>query len=568
MLNAAAGTPEFDRWLGAFFDSYYSHRPVNATFIGVHDYDASLPDYSESGLADTLADMQSMLQGLGRLPGEPLTQAQEIDKRLCEGYLRIQCWEYEQDHVIRANPCLYIGEAIFGVLALFLTDFAPLSARVAAATERLHAIPDLLQQGRDNIRQAPAEWLTHALTECRGALAFLDNGALLAAGQDVSGKYREGVQRATQGFREFASFLDEKLKCASVDRHSCGEEALSLHLRHAHCLDRDADDIVQYAETQAATASHYLDQHCADFEASNCDEVLADLSEIHPPVDRYYDRYQQTWDDMRRIADEKELITWPDFPIRYMPQPEWARTAATDLYFLYYRSPAAFNRPPEHNYLVTPIDASMPADQQNMLLRANNDSAIKLNHVVHHGGIGHHIQNWHAFRSPARVGQIAAVDCASRIAMNCGGTMAEGWACYATDLMAEAGGLTDCEIYAEYQSRTRMCARAIVDMRLHQGRFSFDQAVEFYVQNAGMSRDAAIYETTRNSMYPGSAVMYLTGCDAIHDLRASLRASQGSRFNLRDFHDQFLSHGSIPVALIAEAMQEEEDRVIGRRESK
>jgi hypothetical protein len=217
MLDSAVGTPEFERWLDTFFDSYYKHRPVNATFIGVHDYDRCLPDYSESGLADTLADMQSMLQRLGQLPAEPLTRAQEIDRRLCEGYLRIQCWEYEQDHVIRANPGLYIGEAIFGVLALFLTDFAPRSDRVAAATERLHAIPDLLRQGRENIKQAPAEWLTHAIAECGGALAFLDNGALLAAGQEVTSKYRQGVERATQGFREFASFLDEKLKGASVD---------------------------------------------------------------------------------------------------------------------------------------------------------------------------------------------------------------------------------------------------------------------------------------------------------------------------------------------------------------
>ena len=69
------------------------------------------------------------------------------------------------------------------------------------------------------------------------------------------------------------------------------------------------------------------------------------------------------------------------------------------------------------------------------LLQATNDSVIKLNHVIHHGSIGHHVQNWHAFRSASRIGQVAAVDCASRIAMFCGGTMAEGWACYATDLM-------------------------------------------------------------------------------------------------------------------------------------
>ena len=146
MVNSATDTPEFECWLDDFFCSYYRHRPVNATFIGVHDYDASLPDYSETGLADTLADMQSMLHQLRQLPPEPLSRAQRIDRQLCEGHLRIQCWEYEQDHVVRSNPGLYVGEAIFGVLALFLTDYAPLFDRVAAAAQRLSAIPDLLRQ--------------------------------------------------------------------------------------------------------------------------------------------------------------------------------------------------------------------------------------------------------------------------------------------------------------------------------------------------------------------------------------------------------------------------------------
>ncbi len=134
--------------------------------------------------------------------------------------------------------------------------------------------------------------------------------------------------------------------------------------------------------------------------------------------------------------------------------------------------------------------------------------------------------------------------------------MAEGWACYATDLMAEMGALSAREVYAEQQTRTRMCSRAIVEIRLHQGRFSFEQAVDFYVKNAGMNEGGATYEATRNSMYPGSAVVYLVGCDAIHDLRAELSSLQGDRFRLRNFHDEFLSYGSIPVALIAEAMLE------------
>ena len=555
--DATGNTPDFDCWLDSFFDSYYRHRPVNATFIGIHDHDSRLPDYSEAGIADNLADMQSLLRRAKNLAHEPLSPAQRTDKQLCEGFLQIQTWEYEGNHGARGNPGLYIGEAIFGVLAAFLSDYAPLADRVAVATERLHAIPALLQQGQDNIKAAPTMWLKHAMTECRGALAFLENGALLAAQPNVSGAYENGVDKATKAFTKFGSFLEQLPETLATENLACGEEALSLHLRDAHCLAEDADELVRYAESQLHSASEYLDDHCADFDAASRGEVMAELREIHPACDKYYERYQDIWNDVRRIAEEEELVTWPDFPIRYVPQPDWARAAAQDLYFLFYRSPAAFGRPPVHDYLVTPIDEDMPGEMQQHLLQANNDSAIKLNHVVHHGGIGHHIQNWHAFRSPSRVGQIAAVDCASRIAMNCGGTMAEGWACYATDLMAEMGALSAREVYAEQQTRTRMCSRAIVDIRLHQGRFSYEQAVDFYVQNAEMNEGGATYEATRNSMYPGSSVIYLVGCDSIHDLRSKIRSLQGDRFKLRDFHDQFLSYGSIPVALIAEAMLDE-----------
>src|SRR5437588_12855981 len=141
---------------------------------------------------------------------------------------------------------------------------------------------------------------------------------------------------------------------------------------------------------------------------------------------------------MRRAAVAQRLLTWPDYPIRFVPQPAWARAAAPYLYFLAYRSPAPFDRLRTVDYLVPPVDPEMPPDEQARRLRATNDSVIKLNHVIHHGGIGHHVQNWHAQRAASRIGQVAAVDCAGRIALFCGGTMAEGWACYATDLMGRS----------------------------------------------------------------------------------------------------------------------------------
>jgi uncharacterized protein (DUF885 family) len=205
--------------------------------------------------------------------------------------------------------------------------------------------------------------------------------------------------------------------------------------------------------------------------------------------------------------------------------------------------------------LVTPIEPEMTREEQERLLRATNDSVIKLNHVVHHGGPGHHVQNWHAYRAASRIGQVAAVDCASRIAMFCGGTMAEGWACYATDLMEELGFLAPLERFAEHHTRLRMAARAIVDVRLHQGELTLEDAADFYRDRVGMTSKAAQSEAVKNSMFPGTALMYLVGTDLIHKLRRDLEARQGPAFDFQRFHDRFLSYGSIPVSLVGESMR-------------
>ena len=59
-------------------------------------------------------------------------------------------------------------------------------------------------------------------------------------------------------------------------------------------------------------------------------------------------------------------------------------------------------------------------------------------------------------------------------------------------------------------------------------------------------------------MFPGAAIMYMLGKDEILRLRREMQQRQGDRFSLRRFHDDLLSHGSIPVSLIGASMRERE----------
>jgi uncharacterized protein (DUF885 family) len=504
--------PVFRAWLDDFFTSYFRHRPVNATFIGMHEYDHVLPDFSESGMAATLGDTSRLLLTLAALPAETLSPSEEIDRQLAEGFLLIQRWESGSAHFGWSNPSLFTGEAIFGVVSLLLRPFASLEDRLHSAAARLAAIPDFLDSEMRQAQSAPAAWRDRAHRESSGAQLLLED-----VGVHYPGLH--GVaDAAAMAFARFDAFLKTDLKL--TDEYACGPEAFSLLLSHAHFLEMDADNLERLALERIAEEEAALSS--------------AAPSATTPETGDYLSRCTELWNDVRDLVTKYDVLTFPDWPVHFVEQPAWAKRAAPYLYFLPYRSPAPLDNAPTVDYLVPP---------------GADDSTIKLNHVVHHGSLGHHVQNWFAARAPSRIGRIAATDCASRIAMLCGGTLAEGWACYATDLADEFGFLTPSESYAQHRARLRLAARAIVDIRLHDRRFSLADATQFYTERVGMTPAASHAEAVKNTLFPATACMYLAGWDAIWRLRRRAHA-----LPLRDFHDRLLSFGSVPVSLVARYM--------------
>src|SRR5690349_979977 len=102
-------------YLGAFFDSYYRLRPVNATFTGVHDRDHLLPDWSPDGLAAALDEMRALRASLIAERRQPvlLHEVADRDRELAIAFLDVQIAELESRHFQRGNPSLAAGEAIF-----------------------------------------------------------------------------------------------------------------------------------------------------------------------------------------------------------------------------------------------------------------------------------------------------------------------------------------------------------------------------------------------------------------------------------------------------------------------
>lgn len=563
ILRAPEDDPAAPAVIDAYFAVHYALRPVDATFIGVHDHDGALPDWSPDGLArlrEAGASWRDHLRASDEIPTAALRRPDwpVIDAALIRSYLEVQDVELAGTHFHRGNPSLAIGEVAFGIIGLITREFAPAHARAIELVRRLEAVDrflvGLVASWKEARVSLPVPWVARALRECGATRWLIEHGLpCWAAACRIDQGHRDRLSTASVAALRALDAFESGLRSqpTSPTAAPVGPDVLQLLVRRGHWCPQAIDELLREARDDAALAGARLREMAGP---NGLAAALDRLAAKHARPDAYFDAFHQTWRECRATTLHHELLTWPEAPLRYTAIPPWTAGAAPSLYYLYYRSPAPYDAPAIHDYVVPSIDLLDPQAQR-AHLAAWNASVVKLNHVVHHGALGHHVQNAYARRAPSQVARIAATDCASRIALFQGGTMAEGWACYATDLMDEVGFLTPDEQIAEQQSRVRMAVRAVVDLGLHSGALSPDDATSLYMREAGMLPAAAQNEVTKNSMFPGTALMYWLGTRAIHQMRAEASRRAGAQSTLRTFHDRLLSFGSIPTSLLAELMR-------------
>ena len=128
----------------------------------------------------------------------------------------------------------------------------------------------------------------------------------------------------------------------------------------------------------------------------------------------------------------------------------------------------------------------------------------------------------------------------------------EGWALYAEQLAAELGWYTG-DIYGDLgrlQAEAFRAARLVVDTGIHSQGWTFDEAVDFMVENVGYSRSSMEGQIARYMAWPGQATAYKVGHLRFLELRQQAQLALDTSFDLRDFHAAVLDSGSLPLSLL------------------
>jgi uncharacterized protein (DUF885 family) len=129
----------------------------------------------------------------------------------------------------------------------------------------------------------------------------------------------------------------------------------------------------------------------------------------------------------------------------------------------------------------------------------------------------------------------------------------EGWALYSERLGKEVGFYQDP--YSDYGRLTDEMLRAIrlvVDSGLHAKHWTREQVVQFFHDHSAIDELEVQNETDRYIVWPGQALGYKVGQLKILELRERARAALGDRFDVRQFHDEVLGAGALPMDVLEE----------------
>ncbi len=212
---------------------------------------------------------------------------------------------------------------------------------------------------------------------------------------------------------------------------------------------------------------------------------------------------------------------------------------------------------PRAYYTGPPVDGSGPGVFWINTRGIDQVARFRLPTLVYHEAVpGHHLQVSLAREQRDR-------PTLWRLSVN--NAYSEGWALYAERLAAEMGMYADDPQgdLGRLQAELFRAVRLVVDTGLHHKRWSMEQAVTYMAETTGRGKEGLRVEVLRYMAWPGQALSYKLGMDAMLQLRADLEAAQGESFAIRKFHDQVLATGpvSLPLLrqeLLKQLLQEEE----------
>ena len=518
-------------------DDYYAWRnenyPVRSSDIGLHTWDDRLTDYSPAKIAERAQHVHSLLEKVRAMKTDNWPKDERIDWIL----FRAQLENVEfGDRVLkfeRTNPQVYTGECTNAIFSLLKKDYDTPRKRALAATARLKQMPALLKQGLSNF-QSPVKLYAQLAIQSARSIDPLLNKSLMALDVGLAPNEHDDLTKARDsalaGLHSYADELEKRL-AKMVDFAPMGEANYNYYLKHILLLPLNATEVDMIGRAELA--------RYRALEALLPDPKLADpnpkrAAHIPPDQESFLKAYESREAEIISFLKGHNLVTLPDylgrFEIRQLPE---AFKPTSPGGFM--NPPGVYDKDPTGFYFIPTYNP----ESKNFYIRAAIEDPRPI--LGHEGIPGHFLQLSIANHLSDEIWR-----------QHEDTVFVEGWALYGEEMLLRTG-LYPNNSPAQGQilrlSRYR-AARIGVDVNLHTGRWSFEQAVKYFMDAGGLDREAAQGEAAGAASSPTQKISYIIGKWQIMNLLGRYKDRAGDNFRLGQFHDDLIKSGSLPVSVI------------------
>jgi uncharacterized protein (DUF885 family) len=552
----------FDAWTASFVEDLWKQSPDMALGAGYHKYDSLLvvPDkaYNES----MLKFCSAKLAELTGFDPTHLSTGGRTDRAILENMLKRQEWQISDFRQMEWDPSMYnIGESFSLILAY---NRQSLNLRLQHIFMRMKQVPAYYEAAKANLRKVTVEHMAMGIEQNLGSLEVFDamiRDSLKASSLSAADKkeYTTEIDQALAAVNGYVKWLRNKQKPEEKEifkNFRIGKEQydkkFAYYMESAYTAEEMYDKAVKRkTEVQTEMAKlgkqlwpkYFPGEKMGTNDLETVRKVIDKISLHHTTADSFQTAIEQGLPALIDFVNSKKLLyVDPSKPLVVRKEPAYmAGVAGASV-----DSPGPYDKEGNSYYNVGSL-SGWPADHKESYLREYNDYILQILNM-HEAIPGHYTQLVYSNNSPSIVKRLFGSN-----------SMIEGWAVYVERMMMEEGyDNNEPEMWLMYYKwHLRSVCNTILDCSVHVKGMSKEQAIDLLVNQAFQEKAEAEEKWHRVSVTQVQLCCYFTGFSEIYDLREAMKKKQGDKFDLKTFHEKFLSYGSAPVKYIRELMMED-----------
>ena len=549
-------TTEWNALVDEYLDKvYFPQNPTAATAAGIHQYDGQLEDYSQEAANEEIRTLHEYEARVLQFPTEGLQKIDAADRQILIGEIRSQLLTLETIRPLEKNPDVFSSGITNSVYVLMNRKFAPAEKRLRSVIQRESKVPETLKIARENLTDAPKVYTEIAIEQLPGIIRFFERDVPGAFAQvtdaDLKKEFAKTNEQVIQALTEYQTWLKTQFLSQSKGDFRIGAETFAKKLLYEEMVSTPLDQLLSLATADLHENQTELLRVAKQIRPNKrATEVMKELAAMHPAPDQLLATFSGTFDGLIAFIQEKKIITIPAGPkpiVQETPPFERATTTAS------MDTPGPFETVAKESYFNVTLPAPGDSKEDVASLMAGFNIGTIVSTSTHETYPGHYMQYLWTPRIPTKLRKTFYAN-----------TNAEGWAHYCEQMMLEEGygqpgtgardALESKFIHlGQLQDALLRDARFVVGIQMHTGKMSFAQAKEYFVKEGYQSAKIAEIEAKRGTADP-TYLYYTLGKLQILRLREDYKKKMGADYTLLKFHDEFMSQGFPPIAVVREAM--------------